>query len=98
MKNSRVARKGARRCRLAERCGPSVRLLHGGCWLERLMANVALAGGMLMSPEEFLVYPLDDDQAELVRGELRVTPPPGGAHNCVVLNLAALLLAHAKRH
>jgi Uma2 family endonuclease len=51
---------------------------------------------MLMSPEEFLVYPLDDVQAELVRGELRVTPPPGGAHSVIGINLALLLSAHVK--
>ena len=35
---------------------------------------------MLMTPDEFLVYPLEDVKAELVRGELRVSPPAGGPH------------------
>jgi len=60
------------------------------------MANVAQAGEMLMSPEDFLVYPLDDEQAELVRGELRVTPPAGGAHALIGGNLFLLLSAHVK--
>jgi Uma2 family endonuclease len=63
------------------------------------MPNVARAGKMLMSPEEFLVYPLaDDEQAELVRGELRVTPPPGAPHAVVASNLAFLLSAHVRKH
>ena len=36
------------------------------------MAHAELADVMLMTPEEFLVYPLEDMKAELVRGELRV--------------------------
>ena len=60
------------------------------------MPDIARAGGMLMSPEEFLVYPLFDEQAELVRGELRVTPPPGGAHGRVATNLVVLLSEHVK--
>ena len=63
------------------------------------MLDFARAGTMLMSPEEFLVYQLpDDERAELVRGELRVTPPPGSPHAVVVVNLVVLLFAHVKRH
>jgi Uma2 family endonuclease len=49
---------------------------------------------MLMTPEEFLTYPLEDVKAELVRGELRVTPPPGGPHGRATANLAFALSVH----
>ncbi len=63
------------------------------------MLDFVRASIMLMSPEEFLVYPLSDvERAELVRGELRVTPPPGAPHALVVINLAVLLSAHVKLH
>jgi len=58
------------------------------------MANATRADVMLMTPDEFLVYPVPDGKAELVRGELRVTPPPGGPHTCVESNLLALLFAY----
>jgi Uma2 family endonuclease len=52
---------------------------------------------MLMSPEEFLVYDLDDEsQGELVRGELRVTPTPGAAHGTIAANLIFLLSARVR--
>ena len=60
------------------------------------MADATRAGVMLMSPDEFLVLPLSDVKAELVRGELRVTPPAGGQHGCVGTNLVGLLLSHLK--
>jgi Uma2 family endonuclease len=49
---------------------------------------------MLMTPDEFLAYPLPDGKAELVRGELRVSPPAGGPHGRAGTNLIALLGAH----
>src|SRR5947207_14082891 len=64
--------------------------------MECPMADVARAAVMLMTPDEFLVHPLSDVKAKLVRGELRVTPPPGGAHACVATNIVGLLLAHVK--
>ena len=61
------------------------------------MRDVARAEGMLMSPEEFLVYDLDDEyQGELVRGELRVTPAPGAPHGTIAGNLTFLLSAHVR--
>jgi len=60
------------------------------------MAEAARAGVMLMTPDEFLVYPLPDVKAELVRGELRVTPPAGGPHGCAVSNITYLLRAHVQ--
>ena len=59
------------------------------------MRDVARAGSMLMSPQEFSVYPLnDEEQGELVRGELRVTPAPGAVHGRIATNLTVLLSAH----
>jgi hypothetical protein len=79
------------------RGGPSVRLVHHGCALEWTMRDFARAEGMLMSPEEFLVYPMDDEeQGELVRGELRVTPAPGAPHGMVGTNLTVLLSLHVR--
>lgn len=48
-----------------------------------------------MTPEEFLVYPLDS-KAELVRGELRVIPPAGGPHGRAATNLVGLLMFYVK--
>lgn len=58
------------------------------------MANATRVDVMLMTPDEFLVYPLSDVKAELVRGELRVTPPPGGPHGRAATNLILLLGAY----
>lgn len=60
------------------------------------MADAVRADVMLMTPDEFLVYPLSSVSAELVRGELRVTPPPGGPHGCAATNLVVLLAAYLK--
>jgi Uma2 family endonuclease len=51
---------------------------------------------MLMTPEEFLVYPLPEGKAELVRGELRVTPPPGAPHAFAANNLLYLIQSHVR--
>lgn len=61
------------------------------------MAHAIRADVVLMTPEEFLVYPLPDAKGELVRGELRVTPPPGGPHGRAAANLIALLNVHLHR-
>ena len=61
------------------------------------MAHAAREDVMLMTPDEFLVHSLPDGKAELVRGELRVTPPAHGPHGCVATNIVGLLLAHVKR-
>lgn len=60
------------------------------------MADAVRAGMMLMTPDEFLLHPLSDVKAELVRGELRVTPPASGQHGCVATNLVILLSAYIK--
>jgi Uma2 family endonuclease len=60
------------------------------------MAIPARAPAMSMTAEEFLVYPVHDAKAELVRGELRVTPPAGGPHGVAVSNLEFLLSTHVR--
>jgi Uma2 family endonuclease len=48
----------------------------------------------LMTVDEYLVYPIDDERAELVRGELRVTPAPDLTHGLVVSNVLRLLVPY----
>ena len=60
------------------------------------MAHATREDVVLMTPEEFLVHPLPDGKAELVRGELRVTPPVGGPHFCVASNIHLLLASYVK--
>lgn len=48
------------------------------------------------SVEEFLLLDTPDGKAELVRGELRVTPPPGPRHSIAWANTATLLNSHVK--
>jgi Uma2 family endonuclease len=52
---------------------------------------------MVMTAEEFLTHPVPDGKAELVRGELRVTPPPGAPHAMAARNLVHLLDAHTSQ-
>ena len=49
-----------------------------------------------MTPEEFLVLPLPDGKAELVRGELRMIPPAGGPHGAAAANLVHLLSTYVR--
>ncbi|HEX4682045.1 MAG TPA: Uma2 family endonuclease [Gemmatimonadaceae bacterium] len=51
---------------------------------------------VLMTPEEFMAHPVPDGKAELVRGELRVTPPPGGPHGLAATNLLYLIESFAR--
>ncbi|HEX7123366.1 MAG TPA: Uma2 family endonuclease [Gemmatimonadaceae bacterium] len=55
------------------------------------MADPVGAPVMSMTVEEFLATNLPDGKWELVRGEPRVTPPPGASHGGTVMNLALLL-------
>ena len=57
------------------------------------MAHAPPADVMLMTPEEFLVCSVPDGKAELVRGELRVTPPAAGPHGRAATNVIGRLLA-----
>ena len=60
------------------------------------MAHATREDVVLMTPEEFLVHSVPDGKAELVRGELRVTPPAGGPHLCVASNIHVLLATYVK--
>ncbi len=60
------------------------------------MAHATRADVMLMTADEFLLHSVPDAKAELVRGELRVTPPAGGPHACVQSNLLARLIAYVE--
>jgi Uma2 family endonuclease len=60
------------------------------------MAHRARAATNL-TVEEFMVFPAPDGKAELVRGELRVTPPAGPQHGIVWANLTALLHQHVRK-
>lgn len=53
---------------------------------------------MPMTVDEFLIASVPDGKAELVRGELRVTPPPGAPHGTVATNLVVMLAVHVKAH
>ena len=50
-----------------------------------------------LTVEEFMVFPTPDGKAELVRGELRVTPSPGPRHGIVCANLTTLLHQHVTK-
>ena len=59
------------------------------------MARPARGLSMLMTVDEFLVHDSPEGvKTELVRGELRVSPPPGNPHLCALYNIVALLMAH----
>ena len=60
------------------------------------MAHATPADVMLMTPDEFLVCSVPDGKAELVRGELRVTPPAGGPHGRAATNLVSRLIAYVE--
>ena len=62
------------------------------------MAIPARAPTMSMTADEFLVYPVRDAKAELVRGELRVSPPAGGPHGVAASNVIAALILHLHQH
>ncbi|MEP7002358.1 MAG: Uma2 family endonuclease, partial [bacterium] len=70
--------------------------IHYGRKVESSMAHAARVDVMLMTPEEFLEYPYEDGKAELVRGELCLTPPPGGPHGRAGTNLVVLLAVYLK--
>jgi Uma2 family endonuclease len=60
------------------------------------MAQPARTSAIMMTADEFLAFPLPDAKGELVRGELRVTPPPGGPHGVASTNLVMMLILHAR--
>jgi Uma2 family endonuclease len=83
-------------CPLARLRTPSVRLGDYGHTTGFVMVLPAREKVMLMTPEEFMAHPVPDGKAELVRGELRVTPPPGGSHGLAATNLLYLIESHAR--
>lgn len=62
------------------------------------MAQPARSTAMIMTVEEFLEHPTPEGKAELVRGELRVTPPAGGPHGAAGSNLLFMLTAYVRQH
>jgi Uma2 family endonuclease len=56
------------------------------------------ASSMSMTVEEFLASSVPDGKTELVRGELRVTPPPGAPHGTAATNLVVMLAVHVRAH
>jgi Uma2 family endonuclease len=50
-----------------------------------------------LTVEEFLVLATPEGKAELVRGELRLTPSPGPRHGIVCANLTTLLNQHVRQ-
>ena len=51
---------------------------------------------MMMTVDEFLVANLPEGKSELVRGEVRLTPPPGASHGLAAANLFLLLGVYVK--
>src|SRR5437764_743667 len=51
----------------------------------------------LMTAEDLWKLP-GNQRRELVRGELRVMAPSGFDHGAVIINLAELMAAHARKH
>ena len=62
------------------------------------MALPAPPDAMSLTVEEFLALSLPDGKAELVRGDLRVNPPPGAPHGVAAVNLVVALGVHARAH
>lgn len=50
-----------------------------------------------LTVEEFIVFPTPDGKAELVRGELRLTPSPAPRHGIVCANLTSVLHQHVRQ-
>jgi Uma2 family endonuclease len=50
----------------------------------------------MMTVDEFLVAQLPDGKSELVRGEVRLTPPPGAPHGMAATNLVVLVANFVK--
>jgi len=60
------------------------------------MALPVRASSMSMTVEEFLASSVPEGKAELVRGELRVTPPPGAPHGTAAINLVVMLANYVR--
>ena len=51
---------------------------------------------MVVTVDEFLMLQLPEGKAELVRGEVRMTPPPGAPHGTAATNLLVMLANHVR--
>lgn len=60
------------------------------------MVLPAPRAAMVVTVDEFLALHLPDGKAELVRGEVRVTPPPGAPHGTALSNLLLMLGIHVR--
>ncbi|MCI0548894.1 MAG: Uma2 family endonuclease [Candidatus Rokubacteria bacterium] len=57
-----------------------------------------MATRAVLTYADYAALPDDGRRYELHEGELRVTPAPGTRHQAILMNLAALLHAHARAH
>ena len=62
------------------------------------MAEPARDTQMIMTVAEFLAADLPEGKSELVRGEVRMTPPPGAPHGRAATNLIVLLSNYTRQH
>lgn len=62
------------------------------------MAEPARDVEMIMTVREFLAANLPEGKSELVRGEVRMTPPPGASHGRAATNLVVLLSIYVRQH
>ena len=62
------------------------------------MAEPARDADMVMTVSEFMVATLPEGKSELVRGEVRLTPPTGAPHGRAATNLVLLLGIHVRQH
>ena len=56
-----------------------------------------MATRTLLTADEFLVHPAAREHSELVRGEIVMMSPAGGAHGAVAANLFLALATHVRR-
>jgi Uma2 family endonuclease len=57
-----------------------------------------MVGGVILSVDEFSVYDTPDGKAELVRGELRLNPPPSFRRGRVIATIAQRLMSYVNSH
>ena len=62
------------------------------------MAEPARDVDMVMTVSEFMVATLPEGKSELVRGEVRLTPPTGAPHGRAATNLVLLLGVYVRQH
>jgi Uma2 family endonuclease len=52
----------------------------------------------LMTADELLRYPHNNQRLELVKGELRVMPPSGGEHGMLAANICGPVVSYVRTH